>query len=399
MLKILSTLDSVNFEPLEINIYSSLDQIKQLIQDKFKVPTHFDFDLFCEDFTLIVNPMRDLFQVQGHSNSNPSTLTTSHIKIALLNQKLSSQTQITQHALNAFPVGLQNLTEMCGKYFKFFDYLTRHPTSQSDGNGEKIVDLLIDKVITRRYVCPISSCRKTFDQAIEIFSHTKTHVKNKDFQCFDCGKYYQSKMHLQNHQKVHSDKKQFKCDYPGCTKGYSIMQRLQIHKRTHNGLKPFVCPYKSCLKRFNEKGNLKTHIRSHTGLRPYVCNVSGCDSAFITQGHLNDHMKRHSKMIPLSENGLQTAKIQQQNISQQNYSANSDKLFDKNCIGISSNYESIFNVNRTVCQIYEKQQGSPNQAFLFHQGNLQIKEAQMHLKNELWRKLVEKETGYMPESS
>ena len=42
---------------------------------------------------------------------------------------------------------------------------------------EKIVDLLVDKVITGRYVCPYDTCRKTFDHPSELFCHAKMHVK------------------------------------------------------------------------------------------------------------------------------------------------------------------------------------------------------------------------------
>ncbi|TNV83837.1 hypothetical protein FGO68_gene13608 [Halteria grandinella] len=170
-------------------------------------------------------------------------------------------------------------------------------TEQLSASGEqeidKIKDLLIDRVTIKRYRCPNEECRKTFDEAIDLYIHVTCHFKTKLYECETCGKSYPSKSHLSNHKKTHQANRIFQCSHKGCEKTYSIKQRLVIHERTHQGDKPFVCPYDECGKRFNEKGNLKTHIRSHTGLRPYVCKEPGCQSAFITQGHLNDHMKRH----------------------------------------------------------------------------------------------------------
>jgi len=35
---------------------------------------------------------------------------------------------------------------------------------------------LSDKVISKKYVCSFEGCRKTFDKAIEIYTHAKSHV-------------------------------------------------------------------------------------------------------------------------------------------------------------------------------------------------------------------------------
>ncbi len=58
--------------------------------------------------------------------------------------------------------------------------MTTSAVEDSAVNGgapaDSIADLLIDRVTFRKYRCPREECRKTFDEATDLFSHIGSHV-------------------------------------------------------------------------------------------------------------------------------------------------------------------------------------------------------------------------------
>ncbi|KAL2878154.1 DNA-binding transcription factor [Colletotrichum sp. CLE4] len=108
---------------------------------------------------------------------------------------------------------------------------------------------------TKRYVCDIDGCGKSF---------------------------YQS-THLDTHKRAHTGEK----PYPG---------NLKTHMRRHTGEKPFRC--EQCSKVFAQRGNLQTHMATHTNAKPFVCKLDSCNKMFTQRGNLKNHQnKYHEKTL------------------------------------------------------------------------------------------------------
>ncbi|GBN32090.1 Zinc finger protein 226 [Araneus ventricosus] len=116
------------------------------------------------------------------------------------------------------------------------------------------------------------------------------HLDDGSFVCPTCGKVFGRKNHLFSHYRTHTREKPFACDK--CDKRFGWSNNLAAHLRTHIGEKPFVCD--KCGKRFSHSSNLTTHRRSHTGEKHYKCSV--CGKAFTRSSNRNYHyMNVHNK--------------------------------------------------------------------------------------------------------
>ncbi|CDW75465.1 UNKNOWN [Stylonychia lemnae] len=115
MYQILATLDSVNFQSLNINVMSNLTQIKEQ-NDKYTIPRH---------------------NSRQSSNNTP--------------EDCSTQSK-TNRLNSSFQTSHQNL-ELTIPYLILRNNFEE---KKKVSNDQTIEDLLLDKVISKKYVCPIS---------------------------------------------------------------------------------------------------------------------------------------------------------------------------------------------------------------------------------------------------
>ncbi|KAL0764105.1 hypothetical protein CaCOL14_013432 [Colletotrichum acutatum] len=121
---------------------------------------------------------------------------------------------------------------------------------------------------TKKFVCDIDSCGKSFDQG----------------------------HHLDNHKRAHTGEKPYQCTWLACESTFSQPGNLQTHMRRHAGEKPFQC--KQCPASFPHRGNLQSHTAIHTGEKPFVCKLDQCNKGFTQRGNLKAHQnKHHTKAI------------------------------------------------------------------------------------------------------
>ncbi|WYZ38798.1 hypothetical protein EsH8_III_000712 [Colletotrichum jinshuiense] len=121
---------------------------------------------------------------------------------------------------------------------------------------------------------------------------TKRYVCDVD----DCGKSFYQSTHLDTHKRAHTGEKPYACNWPRCGRTFSQPGNLKTHMRRHTGEKPFRC--EQCSKVFAQRGNLQTHMATHTNAKPFVCKLDNCNKMFTQRGNLKNHQnKYHEKTL------------------------------------------------------------------------------------------------------
>lgn len=129
--------------------------------------------------------------------------------------------------------------------------------------------------------------------ALLVWHHKLSHLKERNFQCSECGKTFRSKHLLQVHVYCHTGEKPFGCTFKGCTRQFrSKPQRIE-HMRSHTGEKPFKCLEVGCDRQFAYAVDFKRHKFNLHGIftKKFPCQI--CAEVFPENMILKKHMKKH----------------------------------------------------------------------------------------------------------
>lgn len=137
-------------------------------------------------------------------------------------------------------------------------------------------------------------CGKVFNAHYNLTRHMPVHTGARPFVCKICGKGFRQASTLCRHKIIHTSEKPHKCHT--CGKAFNRSSTLNTHARIHAGYKPFVCEY--CGKGFHQKGNYKNHKLTHSGEKAYKCTV--CSKAFHQIYNLTFHMHTHNDKKPFT---------------------------------------------------------------------------------------------------
>uniref|UniRef100_A0A8C8VPG1 Uncharacterized protein n=1 Tax=Pelusios castaneus TaxID=367368 RepID=A0A8C8VPG1_9SAUR len=165
----------------------------------------------------------------------------------------------------------------CAERFILRSQLTTH---QTDHMGEKPLQC-------------INRHEKSFSNSSDLNRHGRSHVGEKLYLCFECGKGFNwnfiQRSHLIRHQVVHVGERSHKC--LDCGKCFICQSHLIRHQRVHTGVRPYKCL--DCGKSFTQREALVVHQAVHTGERPHKC--LDCGKSFIQRSHLIRHQAETQK--------------------------------------------------------------------------------------------------------
>jgi len=157
----------------------------------------------------------------------------------------------------------------CMQYFYNLRQLAKHLAQDSHVGQTPFLpkkecknETLSRKRKSKRYLCSVEGCDKSFSDSSNRKKHERTHDKNRErFFCTECSKSYSTKTDLNIHLKVHKGEYPHKCTHPNCSKAFVRLSELYAHERTHDNILPHIC--QECGKRFREKSRLKKHEEMH----------------------------------------------------------------------------------------------------------------------------------------
>ncbi|XP_061476008.1 zinc finger and SCAN domain-containing protein 21-like isoform X1 [Rhineura floridana] len=149
-------------------------------------------------------------------------------------------------------------------------------------------------------------CGESFQDALQLIRHQRTHTGRKRPECPECGKSFRDVSHVLRHQTVHTGEKPYSCSE--CGQSFTQKPALNRHLRKHlqeqnfTGIDITVRTPRTpmgrkrpeclkCGKSFRDVSQVLRHQTVHTGERPYSCLE--CGQSFTQKPALNRHQRRH----------------------------------------------------------------------------------------------------------
>ena len=146
----------------------------------------------------------------------------------------------------------------------------------------------VDSVHMEKYLS-CRFCRKEFFSVVTFIRHYKTHLRQENFMCEECGLNARDKTTLSRHKAiVHLNQKNFKCEL--CDRSFKNPNGLSMHIQSRHEDKPYPCPY--CNHISVNAGSLNLHKRlKHENVKSFKCK--DCDYVC----HRTDYLSRHKRSI------------------------------------------------------------------------------------------------------
>ncbi|XP_060076710.1 zinc finger protein 235-like isoform X2 [Ylistrum balloti] len=136
------------------------------------------------------------------------------------------------------------------------------------------------------------TCGLVFTSLPLLQQHSRTHEKEKTFQCEICGKQYKSKCALVRHVMFHTGEWKYRCEV--CGRGLSTNAELKKHMLAHSSERSHMCDV--CGNQYKNQITLDRHLMSHRGDLPHVCEI--CGKGYTDKYQLKMHLKAHAKEKP-----------------------------------------------------------------------------------------------------
>lgn len=153
---------------------------------------------------------------------------TSQLTCKICEKKFETRKKLQQHSKSHIEK-TKFICDKCGKMYTNQFNLENHKSAQ---HGEYVDES------QNIYKCRICSTR--FDNRTDLYSHMKTHTREKqEVLCDTCGKCFANSHNLKSHQKVHLDIRPFPCEL--CPKSFRTRLLLRQHLHVHTGIKEFQC--------------------------------------------------------------------------------------------------------------------------------------------------------------
>ncbi|PAA50092.1 hypothetical protein BOX15_Mlig016099g2, partial [Macrostomum lignano] len=162
----------------------------------------------------------------------------------------------------------------------------------------------VDHPAERPYQC--GQCGRGFKFPHSLAMHARFH--KGELTCEQCGRLFHSDREFHEHMaSVHEGSLTFLCE--SCGRTFPTQYRLNRHARSHNRDRQLDCP--QCGRLFHRADKLKLHLECvHSDRRPHLCHL--CGRAYNRRDKLALHIKQHQRKEEQQQQKQQQQQEQQQ---------------------------------------------------------------------------------------